>query len=54
MVKMILDTKKGKKTLFLSSNLTYLLTQHALDIKNLSFTTYLYDSIDFITTPKIL
>jgi hypothetical protein len=28
---MILDTKKGKKTLFLSSNLTYLLTQHALD-----------------------
>lgn len=39
MVKMILDTKKGKKTLFLSSNLTYLLTQHALDIKNLSIET---------------
>ncbi len=36
---MILDTKKGKKTLFLSSNLTYLLTQHALDIKNLSIET---------------
>ena len=36
---MIHDTKKGKKALFLSSNLTYLLAQHALDIKNLSIET---------------
>lgn len=36
---MINDTKKGKKALFLSSNLTYLLGQHALDIKNLSIET---------------
>ena len=36
---MIHDTKKGKKALFLSSNLTYLLTQHSLDIKNLSIET---------------
>lgn len=39
MVKMIHNTKKGKKALFLSSNLTYLLTQHSLDIKNLSIET---------------
>lgn len=36
---MIHDIKKGKKALFLRSNLTYLLAQHALDIKNLAIET---------------
>ena len=38
-VKMVHDTKKGKKSLFLSTNLIYLLAQHSLDIKNLSIET---------------